>query len=726
LTEAVHADGSLWQRAAGSPPLKSLSAYESARRVGIGIAFVLLYILLDRATVYFQMSEGITAWYPPVGLSFAMMLGVGLGFAPLAYIAGTLASLVNFGESPASLSFWLVNVAVTGGYGAAAVFLRRVLRVSPQLRSLRDVLRFVGVAFLASLFVAVGGCALFVRSKFLAQQAFFTGVLYWWICDATSLVCFSPFLLVHIVPRVRQFAGLPIVPDALPRMGCRRPGLPRVRRLLETILQLLSIPFTLWVIFGWDLARSSELYYLFFIPVIWIAVRRGNYGASTGIFVLGAGVMITLHFFTVDLHRLVMLQFVLLIVSLAGLCLGSLIAERTASHLEAQRSEERVRLLLDSTVEAIYGLDLQGRCIFSNPACLQLLGYAHPDDLLGKDMHELIHHKRENGTRYPVQECPLYSVFRTRQPCLAPNEVVWRADGTMVPVEYRAHPLIRDGEIVGAVVTFVDISQRKRAEEELLLAKEAAEAASRVKSDFLANTSHELRTPMNGIIGMTELVLETPLSGEQREYLELLRKSADSLMVLLNDILDLSKIEAGKLRLEMVEFSAVLDIEDSLKLMRARAEQKGLRLTWQIANEIPETLVGDPTRLRQVLLNLVGNAIKFTEHGEISVQVELGSISRQGVVLGFTVRDTGIGIPKEKHGLIFEAFTQADASTTRKYGGTGLGLAIVSRLVDSMGGTISLESEPGRGSAFHFTAAFGLPCADSEVPEENSTIRGAI
>ncbi|HXZ12718.1 MAG TPA: ATP-binding protein [Candidatus Sulfotelmatobacter sp.] len=688
------------------------------------MAFVLLYMLLDRATVYFQMSEGITAWYPPVGLSFAMMLGVGLWFAPLAYIAGTLASLVNFGESPASLSFWLVNVAVTGGYGAAAVVLRRVLRVSPQLRSLRDVLRFVGVAFVASLFVAVSGCALFVRSKFLEPQAFFTGALYWWICDAASLVCFSPFLLVHVVPRVRQFAGLPAAPNALPRMGHRRPGLPRVRRVLETILQLLSIPFTLWAIFGWDLARSSELYYLFFIPVLWIAVRRGNHGASTGIFILGAGVMITLHFFSVDLHRLVMLQFVLLIVSLAGLCLGSLIAERTASQREAQRSEERVRLLLDSTVEAIYGLDIRGRCIFSNPACLRLLGYAHSDDLLGKDMHELIHYKRADDIRYPREECPISTTFRSGQPCLAPNEVVWRADGTMVPVEFRAHPLTRDGEIVGAVVTFVDISQRKRAEKELLLAKEAAEAASRAKSDFLANTSHELRTPMNGIIGMTELILETPLSAEQREYLELLRKSADSLMVLLNDILDLSKIEAGKLRLEMAEFSPVLDIEDSLKLMRPRAEQKGIRLTWQIDNGITGTLVGDPTRLRQVLLNLIGNAIKFTERGEISVHVELGSVSDQRVVLAFTVRDTGIGIPKEKHGLIFEAFTQADASTTRKYGGTGLGLAIVSRLVDSMGGKISLESEPGRGSAFHFTATFGFPIASSEVAEENSMFRG--
>jgi len=188
----------------------------SSRRVAIGIVFVVVYVLLDRTTVYFQMREGITAWYPPVGLSLAMMFGLGMWFAPLAYLAGTLASFVNFNESPASIAFWLVNVAVTGGYAGATLVLRRVFRISPQLRSLRDVLQFVFVALFASLFVAAAGCALFVRSKFVPPEAFLRGSLNWWVCDATSLVCFAPFLLVHVVPKLRRFAGLPPDSDEVP------------------------------------------------------------------------------------------------------------------------------------------------------------------------------------------------------------------------------------------------------------------------------------------------------------------------------------------------------------------------------------------------------------------------------------------------------------------------------------------------------------------------------
>jgi PAS domain S-box-containing protein len=691
------------------------------RRVCIGVAFAILYVLLDRTTVFFQMRQAISAWYPPVGLSLAMMLGFGMWFAPLAYLAGTLASIVNFDESPASISFWLINVAVTGGYAGAALLLRRVFRVSPQLRSLRDVLWFVCVAFFASLCVAVTSCALFVQGKLLPPEAFLKGALNWWVCDAASLVCFAPFLLVHVVPKVRQYAGLRPVSDGIPRTGRRRPGLPRSRRSLEGVLQLLSIPFVLWVVFGWDLARSSELYYLFFLPILWMAVRRGIYGATTGILTLNAGVMLTLWFFPVELHRLVMLQFVLLIVSLTSLCLGSLIAERAQSQRETEMSEQRVRLLLDSTGEAIYGLDMIGLCTFSNPACLRLLGYASQDDLLGKNMHKLIHHTRADGTPYPVEECPLYAAFLGGHPRHVPNEIVWRADGTTVPVEFRSHPVIRDGEIVGAVVTFVDITERKRVEKELLHAKEAAESANRAKSEFLANMSHEIRTPLNGIIGMTDLTLDTELSAEQREFLELIKVSSDSLLVLLNDILDFSKIEAGKLDLEPIDFAFQQTVNETLKIMRFRAHQKGLQLTGRLGLEIPPLLIGDPARLRQVLINLVGNAIKFTEQGEISVDVQQEHSQEGQVELHFRVRDPGVGIPREQQARIFEAFTQADSSTTRKYGGTGLGLAITTRLVHLMGGKIWVESAPGLGSTFHFTAKFGLPSNEVNLGSQKSS-----
>ncbi|MGH9713454.1 MAG: ATP-binding protein [Candidatus Acidiferrales bacterium] len=692
----------------------------SPRRILIGILFVVTYIVLDRTTVFFQMWQGISAWYPPVGLAVAAMIDLGIWFAPLGYVAGTIASIVNYNESPASISFWLINVAVIGGYTGGALLLRRVLRVRPRLQTLRDVLLFVCTAFLASLFVAVTGSALFVSSNLISRETFIRGALNWWICDASSLICFTPFFLVHVIPRVRWFAGLPTDSATMEHTERRRPGFPCVRRSLEGAIQLLSIPFVLWIVFSWDLARSSELYYLFFIPILWIAVRRGIYGVTTAILTLNFGVMISLWIFPLELHRLGLLQFVMLTISLTGLSIGGLIAERAEAQRKAEENERRVRLLLESTGEAIYGLDMLGRCIFSNPACLRLLEYGRPEELLGKNMHTLIHHTRSDGTPYPIRECPLYAAFLEGRATHVADELVWRADGTSLPVELWSHPIVRDGKTLGAVVTFVDITERKRVETELLRAKEAAESANRAKSEFLANMSHEIRTPMNGIIGMTDLALDTELNAEQREYLELVKVSADSLLVLLNDILDFSKIEAGKLDLEPVEFAFHQTLNETLKIMRFRARQNGLQLTGRIDPRIPPLLFGDPARLRQVLINLIGNAIKFTELGEISLDVDQESRRDDQIKLHFRVRDTGIGIPKEQQDLIFEAFTQADSSTTRKYGGTGLGLAISTRLVQMMGGKIWVESEFGCGSTFHFTVKFGQVDLPLDISGKNS------
>ncbi len=264
------------------------------------------------------------------------------------------------------------------------------------------------------------------------------------------------------------------------------------------------------------------------------------------------------------------------------------------------------------------------------------------------------------------------------------------------------------GPPTSVCMTALDITDHKRKEVELRRAKESAEQASRAKSEFLANMSHEFRTPMNGIIGMTELVLDGAVNEEQREYLELVKSSSESLLEMLNDILDLSKVEAGKLDLDPMEFSIAQKLDESLKPMKFRARQKHVPLTWHLGAGVPEIVVGDPLRLRQILLNLVGNAIKFTDTGSVTVNVDVEDEALSTVLLHFRVTDSGIGIPKEKQSLIFEAFTQADSSTTRKYGGTGLGLAITARLVDLLGGKIWLESEPGEGSTFHFTARFEL------------------
>ncbi len=382
------------------------------------------------------------------------------------------------------------------------------------------------------------------------------------------------------------------------------------------------------------------------------------------------------------------------------------ITEKKRAEEAIRAGEDRVRLLLDSAAEAIYGIDLEGKCTFANAACLRMLGYADVQAVIGRNLHQLNHHTRADGRPYPIEECRIFQSGFEGKEAHIDDEILWRSDGTSFPVECWCRPMITDGKVVGSVVAFLDITRRKAAEDGLVKAKELAEAANVAKSRFLANMSHEIRTPMNGVIGMARLLLDGDLPSEQRRYAEVVRDSAETLKSLIDHILDLSKIEAGKVTLERLDFSLRGVLEGVVEMLAIAAHRKGLEITCLVEPETACLLRGDAGRLRQVVSNLITNAIKFTDRGEVAIRVRQTFEDAGMVTVEFAISDSGIGIPKDRAGALFSPFVQADDSTTRKYGGTGLGLAISKHLVKLMGGRIGFESDEGRGTTFRFTAVF--------------------
>jgi PAS domain S-box-containing protein len=405
------------------------------------------------------------------------------------------------------------------------------------------------------------------------------------------------------------------------------------------------------------------------------------------------------------------------------------------SQLTLKESEEKNRLLLNSTGEGIYGVDREGYCIFINPAGAHSLGYADPSELVGQKIHHLIHHSSADGSPLDIDQCRASLTYLSGRRADVDDEVFWRADGSHFPVEYHSHPIYQENALIGAVVTFSDITERKKGEEalksahteladeramlaqrveertaELNLANAELEKTARAKDAFLASMSHELRTPLTTVMGLTEFLsdqLYGPLNENQEKALGTIQESSQHLLALINDVLDVAKVEAGKMELSWDDVPVQQLAESSLRLIHQQALIKGLQVSTQIDPDV-HIIRGDPRRLKQVLINLLGNAVKYTpDGGAIGLEIE-GHREQNEVVL--RVRDNGIGIPQEELGGLFRPFMQVGNTITRSGDGTGLGLALVYRMTELHGGCVEVESTPGKGSLF----AIRLPWNENE------------
>jgi PAS domain S-box-containing protein len=400
-----------------------------------------------------------------------------------------------------------------------------------------------------------------------------------------------------------------------------------------------------------------------------------------------------------------------------------IIAERTKNLAEIgevlKKSEEKYRTILENIEDGYYEVDIAGNMTFFNDAACRITGYSE-DELMGMNNREYTEEKNASKLYREYNK-----VYETGIPTKRLDWEIVKKDGTTGSLETSISLITGSGgQPIGFRGVIRDVTERKELERAILEKKRSAEEATKAKSQFLANMSHEIRTPLNGIIGMAELALDTELDDNQKNIFQTINTEAGALQDVINEILDFSKIEAGKFDIENIPFDLRVTVEDVANSFAHRAEQKGLNFISFLSPNVPPRLMGDPARLRQIMVNLMGNALKFTHKGELYFKGELVEELEDRVKIRFSIKDTGIGIPEDRQATIFESFTQADGSTTRKYGGTGLGTTISKQLAEMMGGEIGFESEEGKGSTFWFTALFGKREGNEQIPATPDLVTG--
>ena len=697
-----------------------------------------VYYLSARAGLQleFQNSHATPVW-PPSGVALATLMLLGYRGGIPVFLGAFLANIVDFevksGSQAGLLAFaaahppelaasLLIGFGNMGEAVMAYAIGRRLLPDRAKWQAVRGVLALVAAVLIGGMVsssIGVGGLTL---GGFLPQALAPTVWFTWWLGDVTGMLILTPFILnwASLIGKRRLIIrpGAVVALAALAAIAMASFGGQPGQAFAKPLAYAL-IPFVLWIEIGFGSAAGSLGVVL--VSATAVLGTIGGHGAFAG---------------GTQNQALLDLQGFVAVVSVTAALLGAAMRsqsravdalreahemleqrvegrtrelqeaiERAKSSEEALReSREKYRSLYVSTPAMMHSIDAEGRLLSVSDHWLSALGYRR-DEVLGRKSLDFM---TEESQQHAV-ETVLPRFFRTGHCIDVPYQLI-RKDGGVIDVLLSATSEREEsGAFLRSLAVMVDITERKRAEDalraseaRLVIEKDRAEQASRAKSEFLASMSHEIRTPMNGIIGFTTLLLEGEVTQQQRHQLTLLQESGTALLAIINDILDYSKIEAGKLDLEAIPLSLAALVDGAVSIVRAEAEAKGLALQATLAPELPGWVRGDPVRLRQILLNLLTNAIKFTEAG--SVRIQVGIEPGDAGLVRFGVADTGIGIRADRQAQLFQDFYQVDRSTTRRYGGTGLGLAIAKRLAAAMGGTIGVASVVGKGSVFWFTA----------------------